>query len=432
MDSFFNGSCVVKSTGCCNRAQSLLLAAILFGWPSLAPAGDYILGADVSSLAEQVDQGIVFVDTDGEQKDLLSLLKNHGFNYIRLRTFVEPLNDYSYASDDSCPGKAEAYNDRDHIVEMARQIKAAGMGLLLDFHYSDTWADPSKQVIPEAWRGAETVDELATYLRDYTTDVMRALASAGVVSDMVQVGNEITPGLLIHVPTAETDCYGNGSVPHTGPNGSAADWESLATLVRTGIEAVTAVQPNARIMLHIENTSDYDGIVAWVENALDHGLEFDILGLSAYERWQGPAGQWRQTFTDLAATFPDLDFSIVEYGDAKQLVNDIMRGLPANQGIGAFIWEPALSGPWGKSMFEREGKVMTAKSEAFAVYDRIARSEETCSATMHRSKKKTKSRLASSGVLEDAFHAVCLADAIAKKCPRQSSLVCHSTTGRMP
>ena len=143
----------MKTKRCFLGILSGLLAAA-FLQTGTASADTFILGADISSVAEQEDRGVVFVDTDGEQKDLFTLLKNHGFNYIRLRTFVEPLNDYGYASDDACPGKAEAYNDRDHIVQLARRVRDAGMGLLLDFHYSDTWADPGKQVIPEAWRGA--------------------------------------------------------------------------------------------------------------------------------------------------------------------------------------------------------------------------------------------------------------------------------------
>ena len=142
-------------------------------------AGDYVLGADVSSLVEQEDSGVVFIDTDGQQKDLLTLLKSHGFNAVRLRTFVDPLADYGYASDDSCPGKTEAYNDRDHIVAFAQRVKAAGMKLLLDFHYSDTWADPGKQVIPEAWRDIDSIGQLAEQVGEYTTDVLQALGTAG-------------------------------------------------------------------------------------------------------------------------------------------------------------------------------------------------------------------------------------------------------------
>src|SRR4029079_19197443 len=135
----------------------------------------------------------------------LSLLKNHGFNFVRLRTFVEPSAPYGYASGNGCQAKAEAYDDRDHTAAFAREVKAAGMGFLLDFHYSDTWADPGKQVIPEAWRGLATLDALAEQVRAYTADVVGAMVAAGARPDMVQVGNEITPGMLIHVPTETTD-----------------------------------------------------------------------------------------------------------------------------------------------------------------------------------------------------------------------------------
>src|SRR5690606_21938685 len=118
-----------------------------------------------------------------------------------------------------------------HLVAFAQQVKAAGMGLLVDFHYSDTWADPGKQIIPEQWRDAQTIDELADYVRLYTTDVLLALVSANARPDMVQVGNETTPGMLIHVPTADTDCWGNGAT--TNPRGiggqaSNQNWDNLA------------------------------------------------------------------------------------------------------------------------------------------------------------------------------------------------------------
>lgn len=332
----------------------------------------FILGADISGVPESVDNGAIFIDTDGQEKDILSLLKNHGFNYIRLRTFVDPTAPFGYASDDRCPGKSEGYNDRDHIVEFAQAVKAAGMGLLLDFHYSDTWADPGKQVIPESWRSAASVDDLAAMVRAYTVDVMQALADADALPEIVQIGNEITPGLLIHVPTAETDCFGNRSVRNPEVNGSAQDWDNLATLLRAGIEGVKEVHPEATIMLHIENTADLDGIVEWVANAQSREVRFDVLGLSAYERWQGPSSEWQNTLGSLQKTFPDLRFSIVEYNPERRLINDILHQLPGNRGIGTFIWEPTRSGAWGQALFDTEGNVFTARPEDFAEFDGIA------------------------------------------------------------
>jgi len=338
-----------------------------------APRQSYILGADISSAPERIDDGAVFVDTDGIQKNLLELLQNHGFNYVRLRTFVDPMARYGYASAEGewCSGKAQAYCDTKHTVAFARQVKAAGMGLLLDLHYSDTWADPQKQVIPESWRSLSSAQELAAQVKAYTSDVVQALCDANACPDMVQVGNEITPGFLIHVPTAATDCFGNNSVVNTALNGSTKDWDTFATLLRAGIAGVREVDGSIRIMLHIENTEDPDGIIAWVHNAQQRDVQFDILGLSAYVKWQGPSRKWRSTMQRLATELPDLAFSIVEYNPKPLLVNEIMLELPDERGLGTFVWEPLQSGAWGKALFTDHGSTFTAKKAAFAVFDQL-------------------------------------------------------------
>jgi arabinogalactan endo-1,4-beta-galactosidase len=333
----------------------------------------YILGADISSLAEYVDNGAVFIDTDGVEKSMLALLKNHGFNYIRLRTFVEPYADFGYATGigAGCESKAEAYNDKAHIIEMAQQVQAEGMKLLLDFHYSDTWADPSKQVIPNQWRSINTIDDLAQAVEDYTTEVLIEMKSAGVLPEMVQIGNEITPGILIHTPTVASDCFGNNSVVNQDVNGRVDNWNNLATLLKAGINGVKQVDDNIDIMLHVENTQDRDGVVHWVNKAVEYSVNFDVLGLSAYERWQGPSTQWEGTLNSLADTFPDLQFSIAEYNPQGRLLNDIMFNLPDQRGLGTFFWEPLLSGDWGQSMFIKTGNVYTAKADSFSVFDNI-------------------------------------------------------------
>jgi arabinogalactan endo-1,4-beta-galactosidase len=330
------------------------------------------MGADISTIPEQVNNGAVYVDTDGQPKNILALLQNHGFNYIRLRTFLDPLAQYGYASADGCgQGKTEAYNDAAHTIEFAREIRAAGMGFLLDFHYSDTWADPGKQVIPEAWRSLGSVAALAEQVRAYTVEVVSAHVAAGARPDMVQVGNEITPGMLIHVPTNNTDCYGNNSVINQGVNGSQNNWDNLATLLRAGIEGVKQVDPTIQIMLHIENTESANGVTNWVQEARERGVEFDVLGLSAYEAFQGPSTAWRATLNQLANTFPDLSFSIAEYNPQRRLLNDIMRELPDGRGVGTFFWEPTLSGSWGNQMFNQQGNTRTAREADFAEYDQM-------------------------------------------------------------
>jgi arabinogalactan endo-1,4-beta-galactosidase len=369
--TFLTGCSVETGT---NKTQEYTTAPIISAGEART-SEDYILGADVSSLAEYVDKGAIFIDTDGQEKPLLLLLKNHGFNYIRLRTFVEPGAEYGYASGEGqwCEAKTESYNDKAHIIEIAKQVKAAGMKLLLDFHYSDTWADPNKQVIPNAWRNINTIGDLANTVKNYTVDVLTQMKVAGVEPDMVQVGNEITPGMLIHIPTEDTDCYGNKSIVNDHLNGSVADWHSLATLLKAGISGVKQVNATTPIMLHIENTGDRDGVIHWVNQAIANDVKFDVLGLSAYEKWQGPSTAWQGTLDLLAQTYQQLSFSFVEYNPQPRLLNDIMHGIPNKRGLGTFFWEPVLSGEWGPSIFTQKGQVYTANPEDFAKFDRLVK-----------------------------------------------------------
>jgi arabinogalactan endo-1,4-beta-galactosidase len=334
--------------------------------------GNFILGADISSVQEAYDSGTRYADTDGTQKDILEILKAHGFNYIRLRAFVDPNAPYGYSMGTAGGGcqKAEAYCDTAHTIEFAQAIKAAGLGFLLDLHYSDTWADPGKQIIPESFRDADTISELADHVRTYTTEVVSSLVNAGARPDMVQVGNEITPGMLIHVPNSSTDCWGNGAGANS-IGGSTANWENLGMLLAAGADAVRAVDDSIAVMLHIESTDDLEGATWWVESALAQGVDFDVLGLSCYTEWQGQPSVWRATFDSLAADFPNLKFVIAEYNPERTEANRIMRDMPDGRGLGTFFWEPTLNGTWGNSMFTSSGGVMRANAADFAEFDAL-------------------------------------------------------------
>lgn len=342
--------------------------------------GEYILGMDISYWSEQLDQGATYIDTDGQSKDLLQLLKNHGINFIRLRTFVDPTSPFGYTStaggsNAGCAGKSQAYNGKEDIIRTAKRVKAAGMGFLLDFHYSDTWADPGKQVIPDAWRNSRTIEELAQQVRLYTRDTLEALRAEDVLPDMVQIGNESTPGLLVHTTTNNTDCWGNNSTPSNGPNGAANDnnWNNLGQLLKAGIQAVNAVSPDIKTLLHIENFHHPDGVEWWVDSALAQGVNFDVLGLSAYEEFQGPASAWRTTMQRLSSRYPELSFSFVEYNPRGRLLNDILQEIPEERGLGTFFWEPTESGFWGNALFTQQGNAYRANPEDFAVYDQMVR-----------------------------------------------------------
>lgn len=330
----------------------------------------FMLGADISSVPEQVDLGAVYIDTDGVEKPMPDLLADHGFNYVRLRTFVDPAAPFGYATGDGGAAcvKAAAYCDLDHTLEFAKEIKAAGLGFLLDFHYSDNWADPGKQIIPEAWRDAETIEELADYVREYTRDAIDTLIAGGARPDIVQIGNEVTPGMLIHVPTNNTDCWGNGSARNE-LNGSTANWDNLALLLQAGLEGVREVDPTIRTMVHLENTDHPAGAIAWMDRAQQFGLDFDILGMSCYPAYQGPPSVWAETFGQLAQSFPELSFVVAEYGPEPRAVIDVVSNIPDGRGLGAFLWEPTLSGSWGRSLFTMTSEGYRANDEDFAVYD---------------------------------------------------------------
>jgi arabinogalactan endo-1,4-beta-galactosidase len=328
----------------------------------------FFLGADISSVQEG---NTTFRDTDGQTKTIFEVLKNHGFNYIRIKAFVEPSAPYGYSSNaNGCPGLREPFGDRDHVVAYGKLIKAAGMGFLLDFHYSDVWADPGNQIIPDPWRDAASITELASLLKAYTKDVLTTAVAQGARPDMVQVGNEITPGMLMHVPGSNTDCYGN--MPAAAPiGGSTSNWNNLATLLKAGIEGVKEVDPNILVMLHIENTADLDGVKWWVDNALMRDVNFDVLGLSCYSAFQGQPSVWQATFTDLATSYPDLKFAIAEYNPDRSAANRMIKALPGGRGIGTFFWEPTRSGEWGQAMFSFSGGVASARQQDFAEFDML-------------------------------------------------------------
>jgi len=318
----------------------------------------YIVGADISSVPAAEARGMKFSD-NGAQKDILQILKDHGFNYIRLRLFVEPKNPGGYSPQGWC--------DLPHTIAMARRVKEAGMGLLLDFHYSDTWADPGKQTKPLAWRQLP-LDQLIQTMRDYTRDAVAQLKAAGAEPDMAQIGNEITPGLLLNSLPGGRGGAGAQTVS-TQPEGSARDWNILSSLLKAGIAGVKDVDPRILIVLHIDKGGDNAASGRWVDAAVAHGVSFDILGESCYTRYQGLPATWKTNFDDLAARYPKLSFLVAEVGFETAESNAIMRGLPGHRGLGTFVWEPTQNGNQQR-LFDSTGAVIPEK---MAPYDQIAK-----------------------------------------------------------
>ncbi|MGN6401329.1 MAG: beta-galactosidase GalA, partial [Flavisolibacter sp.] len=250
-----------------------------------------IIGADISFLPELEARGVKFSDK-GIQKDAIEILKDHGFNYVRLRIFNNPSADSGYS-----PKKG--FCDLEHTKQMAKRIKAAGMKFLLDFHYSDYWADPGKQFKPSAWKGLPFFT-LKDSVYQFTKKVIAELKAQGTAPDMVQIGNEINHGMM----------WPEGSVNHFG---------SLAELFKAGSDAVLSVDPSIVIMLHIALGGQNDESVFFINNMLSRGVQFDVIGESYYPKWHGTLSDLQNNLNDLARRY-NKDVVVVEYSQLKKEV----------------------------------------------------------------------------------------------------------------
>ncbi len=286
---------------------------------------DKMLGADISFLPELEHKGMKFYDTDGKEKDAIQILKNHGLNYVRLRIFNDPARDSGYSPKDG-------FCDLTHTLQMAKRIKAAGMKILLDFHYSDYWADPQKQWMPKAWRGL-AFRELKKAVYDYTKMVVQALKDQNSTPDMVQVGNEINHGMI-------------------WPAGSITEMDQLAQLFFAGVQGVKAASPNTSIMLHIALGGQNDESRFFIDEMNKRGVTYDVIGLSYYPKWHNTLADLEYNLEDLSRRY-NKDVIVVEYSHVKKEVNDRGFNVPGGRGKGSCIWEPLNT--WER-FFGRDGK----------------------------------------------------------------------------
>ena len=295
-----------------------------------------MIGADISFLPQLESRNIKFSD-NGTEKDAINILKDHGFNYIRLRLFNDPARDSGYS-----PKKG--FCDLEHTLQMAKRVKAAGLKFLLDFHYSDYWADPEKQYKPAEWIGLNA-SQLREALYVYTKKVLLALKAQGTLPDMVQVGNEINHGIV-------------------WPDAHISKMDTLAQLLNAGIRGVKEIAPSTVIMLHLALGGQNDECEFFLDNMLMRGVKFDVIGLSYYPKWHGNLEDLQQNLTTLSKKYQQ-DLIVAEYSQSKQEVNDMVFRLPGNKGKGTCIWEPLST---GESVFERSGK----SNDWLKIYDQLA------------------------------------------------------------
>lgn len=298
----------------------------------------YCVGADISWVQQHEDKGLTYKE-NGKQEDVLTILKTNGFNWIRLRLFVDPKAEKGYSKDGYC--------DLEHTLIMAKRIKASGMKLLLDFHYSDNWADPGKQFMPSSWEGLKG-KVLEDKIFEYTKDVLQRFQAAGLTPQMVQIGNEINHGMMW--PEGKSD---STLIPLSG-------------LLRRAGDAVRAVDPKIQIMVHIACGGQNKESVWFFDKIQKNGVEFDVIGQSYYPEYHGTLDDLKSNLTDLIARYHK-PIVLVEYQVYRQEVNEIVLNLPDKMGMGTFIWE-ATSPRWG-NLFDKDGNT----TEFMKLYPELAK-----------------------------------------------------------
>jgi arabinogalactan endo-1,4-beta-galactosidase len=254
------------------------------------------LGGDVSLLPSYEAQGTVYKDFNGRQVKLLPFLKRQGWNMIRVRLFVDPQN-----APEGHKGEGVC-QDLNYVIGLCRQIKKAGMQIMLDFHYSDTWADPGKQFTPKRWEHCDAkamVDSVYTYTRAS----LLAMKKASVSPEMIQVGNEITNGMLW--PTGQLYTKGDSTT-------TEARWDVLCDLIKAGSKACREICPKAQIIIHTEKAGNWDVTRDYYTQLRQCKVDYDIIGLSYYPMWHGTIPNLGQTIDRLSWLFPEKPVMIVE------------------------------------------------------------------------------------------------------------------------
>jgi arabinogalactan endo-1,4-beta-galactosidase len=322
---------------------------LLFCQGDTLGAADYAIGADLSFLKQAEDGGKVFKD-NGEAKPGLVIFKDHGYNWIRLRLFNAP---------------TDLPNNLEYTITLAKAAKKLGFHFLLDYHYSDTWADPGKQFTPKAWEGMSH-PQLVKAVFEYTRQTIATFRDAGVLPDMVQIGNEVINGMV----------WPDGRLP--------GNWDNFADLVKAGIAGVEAGkgdEPRPRIMIHIDRGADKPRTKEFFDKLNSYHVNYDVIGQSYYPWWHGSLNDLRENMNFMAEEYKK-DIIVVEAaynwmpseykthpgpfpetpeGQRQFLeeVNRVVLETPHGLGKGVFWWEPAVTGPLGsRGFFDLQGNAL--------------------------------------------------------------------------
>lgn len=317
------------------------IAILLFAANTIF-AQEFMAGADFSHVAWIESTGHRYKD-EGKPEDPIGILKKHGINYVRLRQFTSTNEQ----------GKKNPYNfinNLEYNLPLAERVKDAGLCFLLDFHYSDTWADPAHQNKPEAWKNL-SFEELKTVLYEYNRDSIAAYKKSGAIPDMVQIGNETTPGMIWP----------------DGKNDSPEQWDKYVALINESIRGIRDGIGNEKmplIMLHIDRGGDWETSKWFLDNIEKRGVKYDVIGQSYYPFWHGTfddlrkclgncvkeygkpvvivetAFPWSEKKYDGSPQEPLLGIQPGKEGQVRFIeeLNKVLTELPDKKGLGIFWW----------------------------------------------------------------------------------------------
>jgi arabinogalactan endo-1,4-beta-galactosidase len=301
----------------------------------------FVRGADISWLTQMESSGRKFYNSAGTEQDCIQILKALGMNTIRLRVWVDPLN---------------GWNGQNDVIAKAVRAKHLGMKVMIDFHYSDSWADPGQQTKPAAWSSLDFAS-LKQSLISHTSTVLNGLKSAGVAPAWVQVGNETNDGML-------------------WPDGKAStNMANFAQLVNAGYTAVKSVDPSIKVIVHISNGWD-NGLFRWIFDGLkNNGAQWDVIGMSLYPsstNWSTLNSQCLTNMNDMVSRYKK-EVMVVEVGMSwdqaaacNSFLSDLItkvKSVPNGKGIGVLYWEPESYNNWqGYTLgaFDNSGKPTVA------------------------------------------------------------------------
>lgn len=313
----------------------IMAALFSFAVPVHAQAKELAYGADVGWLSQLENEGYTWQNDKGKTEDVLDILSDHGITSLRLRAYVQPPSTFEWTKNDGTECIL-GYCDTTGLLYMAERATEKGFDIMVDFHYSDHFADPEYQDVPAQWADAD-YEELKTYVYDYTYYVMNELAKKGIYPKWVQVGNEINSGILLP--------YGS----------SGTNFSQLAGLLCSGYDAVKAVSPESKVVTHLANGQD-NAVFRWFfDNFLTtYNGKTDVIGMSYYPYWIG--SDFTENIDDLVYNLHDMasrygkEVMVCEVGgneaDASgsyellQAAIDAVASVPDGKGTGVFYWEP--------------------------------------------------------------------------------------------